>query len=458
VLATALFDRPSFRSCVAHGIVLGDDGAKMSKSRKNYPDVNEVFDRDGSDAMRWFLMASPILRGGNLVVTEQGIREGVRQAVLPLWNTWYFLSLYANAAGRVGTVRTDSRNVLDRYVLAKTAALVDGVTAALEVHDIAGACEQVRDHAEVLTNWYVRRSRERFWDGDADAIDTLHTVLEATARVAAPLLPLTMETVWQGLTGGRSVHLADWPVRDELPHDDDLVAAMDRVRQVASAALSLRKARNLRVRLPLSRLTVAAADAARLEPFADVLRDEVNVKEVVLTDDVAAYGRFEVAVNARACGPRLGGDTQKVIRAVKAGEWTAGADGTVEAGGITLLPGEFTERLVAADASGTAALPGNTGLVVLDTAVTPELAREGLGRDVVRLVQQARRDAGLEVSDRITLTLEAPEAVVDAVSEHETFVAGEVLASAVSYGPVPEPTLVGTVSDGHEVKVLVTRI
>jgi isoleucyl-tRNA synthetase len=458
VLATALFDRPAFLSCVAHGIVLGDDGAKMSKSRQNYPDVTEVFERDGSDAMRWFLMASPILRGGNLVVTEQGIREGVRQAILPLWNTWYFLSLYANAAGRVGVVRTDSINVLDRYVLAKTAALVDGVTAAMEVHDIAGACERVRDHAEVLTNWYVRRSRERFWDGDADAIDTLHTVLEVTARVAAPLLPLTMEKVWQGLTAGRSVHLTDWPSGDELPHDDALVAAMDRVRQVASAALSLRKARGLRVRLPLARLTVAAPDAATLAPFADILRDEVNVKEVGLTDDVAAYGRFEVAVNARACGPRLGGDTQKVIRAVKAGEWTANPDGTVEAGGITLLPGEFTERLVATDATRTAALPGNTGLVVLDTVVTPELAREGLGRDVVRLIQQARRDAGLEVSDRITLTLDAPEPVVDAVSEHETFVAGEVLATSVRYGPVPEPTLVGTVSDGHEVRVLVTRL
>jgi isoleucyl-tRNA synthetase len=197
----------------------------------------------------------------------------------------------------------------------------------------------VRDHAEVLTNWYVRRSRERFWDGDADAIDTLHTVLEVTARVAAPLLPLTMEKVWQGLTGGRSVHLTDWPSPGELPHDDALVAAMDRVRQVASAALSLRKARGLRVRLPLARLTVAATDAATLQPFADILGDEVNVKDVVLTDDVAAYGRFEVAVNARACGPRLGGDTQKVIRAVKAGEWTANPDGTVEAGGITLLPG-----------------------------------------------------------------------------------------------------------------------
>jgi isoleucyl-tRNA synthetase len=457
VLATALFDRPAFRSCVAHGIVLGDDGAKMSKSRKNYPDVTEVFERDGSDAMRWFLMASPILRGGNLIVTEQGIREGVRQAILPLWNTWYFLSLYAGAAGRSGRVRTDSAHVLDRYVLAKTASLVDAVTSALEVHDIAGACALLRDHAEVLTNWYVRRSRDRFWGGEADAIDTLHTVLEVTARVAAPLLPLTMERLWQGLTGGRSVHLTDWPRADELPHDHALVAAMDRVRQVASAALSLRKARGLRVRLPLATLTVAAADAEVLAPFADVLRDEVNVKQVVLTTQVDAHGRFEVAVNARACGPRLGGDTQKVIRAVKSGEWTANPDGTVTAAGIDLLPGEFTERLVAVDPAETAALPGSTGLVVLDTTVTPDLAQEGLAKDVVRLVQQARRDAGLAVSDRIALTLEGPDVVVAAVRAHEAFLAGEVLATSVAFGPVPEPALEGAATDGLAVRIGLAR-
>jgi isoleucyl-tRNA synthetase len=465
VLATALFDRPSFRSCVAHGIVLGDDGQKMSKSLRNYPDVNEVFDRDGSDAMRWFLMASPILRGGNLAVTEQGIREGVRQAILPLWNTWYFLSLYAGAAGRSGATRTDSTHVLDRYVLARTAALVDELTAAMDVYDIAGACERVRDHAEALTNWYVRRSRDRFWAGDPAAIDTLHTVLEVTCRLAAPLLPLTTENIWQGLTGGRSVHLADWPGPGELPHDPALVAAMDRVRQVASSALSLRKAGRLRVRLPLARLTVAAADADLLAPFTDILADEVNVKDVVLTQDVAAYGRFEIAVNARACGPRLGGDTQKVIRAVKAGEWEARADGTVLAGGIELLPGEYTERLVpagGADAdTATTALPGNTGLVALDTAVTPELAAEGTARDVVRVVQQARRDAGLDVSDRVTLTIDGAEAVLDAVRAHEGFVAGEVLAVAVSYRPVAEPTLVGAVAgaDGGpaDVRVLVAR-
>jgi isoleucyl-tRNA synthetase len=235
---------------------------------------------------------------------------------------------------------------------------------------------------------------------------------------------------------------------------------MERVRQVASAALSLRKARGLRVRLPLAALTVAAADAGTLAPFADILRDEVNVKEVVLTEDVAAHGRFEVAVNARVCGPRLGGDTQKVIRAVKAGEWSAEPDGTVIAAGITLQPGEFTERLVAVDAERTAALPGNTGLVLLDTVVTPELAAEGTARDVVRVVQQARRDAGLDVSDRIALVLEAPEAVGEAVRAHEAFVAGEVLATTVTYGQVGSPASQGavTAADGTstQVKVQVT--
>ncbi|HEY2204050.1 MAG TPA: isoleucine--tRNA ligase [Pseudonocardia sp.] len=462
VLATALFDRPSFSSCIAHGIVLGDDGLKMSKSRQNYPAVTEVFDRDGSDAMRWFLMASPILRGGNLVVTEQGIREGVRQAILPLWNTWYFLALYANAAGTEGRTRTDSAHVLDRYVLAKTAELVEAVTEAQDRYGIADACALVRDHAEVLTNWYVRRSRERFWDGDQDAIDTLHTVLEVTCRVAAPLLPLTTEAIWRGLTGGRSVHLRDWPALDELPGDAALVAGMDRVRQVASAAQSLRKASKLRVRLPLSTLTVAAADARVLEPFTDILADEVNVRTVELSDDVQRYGRFELTVNARVCGPRLGGDTQKVIRAVKAGEWQQDADGTVTAAGIELLPGEFSERLVPGEAVAgaslaTAALPGNTGLVVLDTEVTPELAEEGLAKDVVRLVQQARREADLDVSDRVTVTLDASEEVLRAVRAHEAFLAGEVLADAVRYAEVAEPTLVGSVTGDAAVTVRVVR-
>ncbi|HKN97839.1 MAG TPA: class I tRNA ligase family protein, partial [Pseudonocardiaceae bacterium] len=459
VLATALFDRPAFRNCVAHGIVLGDDGQKMSKSRHNYPDVNEVFARDGSDAMRWFLMASPILRGGNLIVTERGIRDAVRQAVLPLWNSWYFLALYANAAGRDGVTRTDSEHVLDRYILAKTHDLVADVTAAMDEYDLSGACFAIRDFLEVLTNWYVRRSRDRFWAGDADAIDTLHTVLETACRVAAPLLPLTTEAVWRGLTGERSVHLTDWPAADALPGNDALVSVMDEVRRVCSAALSLRKANKLRVRLPLARLVVAAPDADRLADFVELIADEVNVKQVALTTDVAAHGHFDLVVNARACGPRLGADTQKVIRAVKAGEWSTTSSGVVVAAGIELLDGEYERKLVATDPGATAALPGGNGLVVLDTTVTDELAAEGVARDVVRAVQQARRDAGLDVSDRITVTLAVDDAVGDAVRAHEEFLRSETLANDVAYVPAGgvDADTTATVGDGATVGVVVAR-
>ncbi|MFD2422539.1 isoleucine--tRNA ligase [Amycolatopsis pigmentata] len=456
VLATALFDRPAFRTCVSHGIVLGSDGQKMSKSLRNYPDVNEVFDRDGSDAMRWYLMASPILRGGNLIVTDKGIRDAVRQAVLPLWNSYYFLALYANAEGVEGHWRTDSRHVLDRYILAKTNELVTDVQSSLDTCDVAGACLTVRDFLEVLTNWYVRRSRDRFWAGEQDAIDTLHTVLEVVCRTTAPLLPLTTESVWRGLTGGRSVHLTDWPLVDELPADVSLVRTMDRVRQACSSALFLRKANKLRVRLPLARLVVAAADAESLEPFTDIIADEVNVKAVELTTDVAAHGGFEVVVNARAAGPRLGRDVQKVIKAVKAGEWSTSPEGAVVAAGIELVDGEYERRLVAKDSGAAAELPDSSGLVLLDTEVTAELAGEGLARDLVRVIQQARRDAKLDVADRIELVVDLPEDVVTAVRPHEEFICRETLAVSLQYRDIPDG-FGGTVGDGVKVTVGVTK-
>ncbi|WP_280334671.1 isoleucine--tRNA ligase [Nocardia wallacei] len=436
VLSTALFDRPAFKSVVAHGIVLGDDGLKMSKSKGNYPDVNEVFDRDGSDAMRWFLMASPVLRGGNLIVTERGIREGVSHALRPLWNAWTFLQLYAS---KPGVWRTDSPHVLDRYILAKLAAAREVMTEALEVYDIAGACDELRTFADALTNWYVRRSRSRFWDEDRDAIDTLHTVLEVTTRLAAPLMPLLTEVIWRGLTGGRSVHLTDWPAATELPKDPELVSAMDEVRAVCSTALSLRKAQHLRVRLPLSELTIAAPDADRLAPFTDLVADEVNVKRVDLTTDVAAHGRFELVVNARAAGPRLGKTVQTVIKAVKAGEWTESPAGVVSAAGVELLPEEYTQRLVAAEPESTAALPGNAGLVVLNSEVTEELEAEGWARDLIRDLQETRKSLGLDVSDRITLVLDVPAAHKQWAETHRDLIAGEVLASTLTFGdPGPD--------------------
>jgi isoleucyl-tRNA synthetase len=437
VLATALFDRPAFASCVSHGIILGNDGAKMSKSLRNYPDVNEVFDTFGSDAMRWFLMASPVLRGGNLIVTEQGIREGVRQAILPLWNCWYFFALYANAEAYQATRSVRAENVLDRYILAKTRAAVTEIGGLLDVYNIGAACQALRDHLEVVTNWYIRRSRSRFWAGEPAALDTLWTVLETVGRAAAPLLPLTTEAIWRGLTGGSSVHLEDWPDVSDFPADEELTGAMDLVRTVCSAALGLRKAHQLRVRLPLASLTIAHPDATSLAPFTGLIADEVNVKTVELAEDPASLGRFELAVNPRVLGPRLGAQVQQVIRAVKAGEWTQDGD-AILAAGVRLEPGEYDLKLAAADAASTSALPGNAGLIALDLAVTPELAAEGTARDVVRVVQQARRDAGLDVSDRIRLTVGADGEVADAVRGHAGFVTAETLATTLEVRPAAE--------------------
>jgi isoleucyl-tRNA synthetase len=474
ILASALFDRPAFSTCVSHGIVLGSDGQKMSKSLRNYPDVREVFDRDGADAMRWFLMQSPILRGGNLIVTEQGIRDGVRQVIIPLWNTWYFFSLYANAmaGGYDATFRTDSSDVLDRYILAKTRQYVAAMTQQLDDYEVANACDSTRAFLDVLTNWYVRRSRERFWaTGESDpavahqAFDTLATVLEVLCRTTAPLLPLTTEEIWRGLTGGRSVHLTDWPEVDALPDDPTLVAAMDQVRDVCSAASALRKAGQLRTRLPLQRLTVVVPGADRLEPLADIVASEVNVRDVVLVDvtDPAAeqFGVTErLTVNARAAGPRLGRDVQAAIRGSKSGDWSVRADGTVVAGGLELREGEYTLERVAGDREGattaTGLLPGG-GFVVLDTEVTPELAAEGLARDVIRAVQQARREAVLDVSDRIRLVVGGSDAVAAAVRTHEALVAGETLAASVELVPdaggAPVP-----VGDGDRLTVQVHRL
>ncbi len=440
ILATALFDKPAFRTCVSHGIVLGNDGQKMSKSLRNYPDVTEVFDRDGSDAMRWFLMASPILRGGNLIVTEQGIREGVRQVLLPLWNAYTFLALYAP---KKGTWRTDSTHVLDRYILAKLAVLRDDLTVALDECDISRACDQLRQFTEALTNWYVRRSRSRFWDEDADAIDTLHTVLEVTSRLAAPLLPLITEVIWRGVTGERSVHLSDWPQSDVLPADPQLVADMDLVREVASTGSSLRKAKKLRVRLPLPKLTVAVDDPGRLAAFADLISDELNVKAVELTDDIAAHGRFELTVNARVAGPRLGKDVQAAIKAVKAGDGVVNADGTLTAGPAVLLPEEFSARLVAADPEFTAALPDGAGLVVLDGNVTPELEAEGWAKDRIRELQELRKTTGLEVSDRISVTMAVPADKLAWAQTHRDLIAQEILATTFEFGETADGADIG---------------
>ncbi len=431
VLATALFDRPAFANCVSHGIVLGDDGRKMSKSLNNYPDPRGMLDIYGADAMRWYLLSSPILRGADFAVSEAGMRDTVRQVILPFWNAYYFLTLYANAAGVSGSVRTDYTDVLDRYVIGELNRLVAEVTADMDNYDLFGACASILTFVDTLTNWYIRRSRERFWNGDQDAIDTLHTALVTLSQVAAPLLPLVSEHIYLGLTGvdqsEASVHLTEWPSADTFPVDPELHDGMAYVRDACSTLLSLRKANGLRVRLPLASAVLAVPDVDLIRPHLAIVGDELNVKSVELTDEVDRFGVKELVLNPKVFGRRLGADTQKVIKAHKAGEWEI-ADDRAIVGGIELLPGEFDFRLVSSGEGAVATLKSHEGLVVLDTTVTPELEKEGLARDLIRQVQQARRDADLDVSDRIDLRIAAPADEIAALESHRDLVMGETLA------------------------------
>jgi isoleucyl-tRNA synthetase len=278
----------------------------------------------------------------------------------------------------------------------------------------------------------------------------LHTVLEVTARLAAPLLPLTTEIIWRGITGERSVHLSDWPAPGQLPADTALVDAMDQVREVCSVASSLRKAKKLRVRLPLPKLIVAVDNPERLAPFADLIADELNVKAVELTDDIDSYGRFELTVNARVAGPRLGKDVQAAIKAVKAGEGVANADGTLTAGPAVLQPGEYSSRLVAADPEYTAPLPGGAGLVVLDATLTPELEAEGWAKDRIRELQELRKSAGLDVSDRVSVTMSVPAQRAEWAAAHRDLIAGEILATSFEFGEASGGAEIG---DGVQVSI-----
>ena len=443
ILATALFDRPAFTNVISHGIVLGSDGQKMSKSLQNYPDVSEVLDRDGSDAMRWFLMSSPILRGGNLIVTEEGIRESVRQVLLPMWNAWHFFALYANSAQdgagyRAKPVSGDEvENPLDRYILAATGDLVRETTEALDAYEVSGACEALRRYSETLTNWYIRRSRTRFYEEDFAAYDVLYTCLETFARVAAPLLPLTAEEIWQGLTGERSVHLSDWPEPSEYLRDDRAVELMELTRQISSAGSGLRKQANRRVRQPLAKMTVVVPDADALAgTYQQIIADELNLKEVELLDaaqtDAEAWGiGQQLVVNARAAGPRLGKDVQHAIRGAKSGDWSV-QDGVVTAGGLELVEGEYTLSTTVSEELGDKAVTvletaAGGGFLVLDTEVTEELAAEGAARDMIRSIQQARKDADLQVSDRIATTVSAPAETISALEAHRELVTSETL-------------------------------
>lgn len=446
VMATALFDRPAFRNCVSHGIILGNDGRKMSKSLRNYPDVSGVYDSYGADAMRWFLLSSPVVRGGNLIVTEDGIRDTVRQVLLPLWNAYYFFGLYAGTCNKgagylAKPIGTDTPvadlPVMDRYLLARTHDLVEATAAANDEFDIPAACQLVREYLDLLTNWYVRTSRQRFWDEDVRAFDTLYTALETLTRVAAPLLPMLSEEIWRGLTGGESVHLTDYPQAVQSWADPELIDVMDEVRRVVSGAHALRKAEKIRVRQPLRRLTVVSELAPQMGDYRDLIGSEVNIKEVQLLvpSESGLEVSEEITLNPRAFDPAVRRQTSRLFAAAKSGQWEKRGEGVafpgveVDGEAVVLAPEQFTlTTAVSAEDGQVASVLSSGSFIVLDTTLDEQLEAEGYARDLVRSIQDARKAARLHIADRIRLRLQLPQDRLATAAAFEQMIAAETLA------------------------------
>ncbi len=436
VLGTALHGKPAFKNCVCTGLLMADNGQKLSKKLKNYPDPNGVLDTMGSDALRWFLVSSPVLRGGNVAVDKEGkeIAKAARKALIPLWNAFYFFCLYANAEGVKAHMTTSSPDVLDRYILSKLKALVDTMTKAMDSYDMMTACQESADFLEILNNWYIRRSRARFWDGtDQAAFDTLYTVLVTLSQILAPLMPFMTEYVYKSLTGGESVHLTDWTTAETLTEDKELVQRMDLVRAVCSTAKAVREEKKLRNRLPLASMTVAGEQVDELAPFVDIIKDEINVKEVGFEKNIDVLATHFLYLKTPLIGKRLGPYMGAIMAASKTNEWTVREDGTLFIGGQVLNADEFELRLVLKDGIDGMALPDNTAVVQLDSRIYPELEKEGIARDFVRLVQTARKEKDFDVSDRITVTYVAStELVKEALSIHNDYITEQVLAQTLT--------------------------
>ncbi len=393
--------------------------------------------------MRWFLLSSSVLRGQDAIVDRASITDALKRVINPIWNAYYFLTLYGNADAIKGSLSSASSNLLDRYILAKTQALIESTTDSFDAYDLYGAATAIEEYLDALTNWYIRRSRDRFWreapnraSDDEDklaAYNTLHSALYYLTTVAAPLLPMTTEYIFRAITGERSVHLTDWPHREALPRDVALVEEMDLVREACSQAHSIRKAQGLRARLPLRSLTIATPGAQRLAPFVDLIASETNVKEVRLVTETASHATETLTIIPREIGPRLGQRTQSVINAAKAGEWSKDEKGNITAGGIALRQGEYKLTVSVVSTKASRPLFDRMGVVTLDIITTPELEAEGTARDFVRAVQNERKAADFQITDHIevTVTMSPDSALLAPIRQWRDYICAQTLAGSL---------------------------
>lgn len=438
VLGTALHNKPAFKNCICTGLLMAEGGQKLSKRLKNYPDPNEVLETIGSDVLRWFLVSSPVLKGGNLAVDKEGkeIAKAARVALIPLWNAFYFFTLYANAEGYQAKEVSSSNEAIDNYILSKLKRLSRIVKQGLDTYDVSMATNEVSSFMEILNNWYIRRTRDRFWAGDKQAFDVLYTVLVNLSKILAPLMPFVSEYVFKTLTGEESVHLTDYPLLEQIRLDEKLVSEMDFLQDLCSAGKFIREEKNLRNRLPLQSLTVVGDNLGFIgTQYQDIIKDELNVKEVKLDNNLANYAEKTVYLYTPLLGKALGKEMGPVMGAYKQGKWQLNADGTLSIAGQTLTADLFEVRLNMKEGVAGQSFAENKAVVTLDTNVTGDLRREGMARDFVRLVQQLRKDKDFNISDRIELCYATDNTeLAKALADNKSYLADQVLAVKITDG------------------------
>ncbi|MBR0154626.1 MAG: isoleucine--tRNA ligase [Treponema sp.] len=454
VLAAQLFDKPAFKNCIVNGIVLASDGRKMSKSLRNYTDPVEAINKFGADAIRLFLMHSAVVKADEIRYSDEGVRDVLKSIIIPLWNSYSFFVTYANIDKITCTGHEfDSKlpsNPLDRWLLSVTQSLIKKVTEAMEQYDLSGAIDPIVDFIDQLNNWYIRRSRRRFWksENDADkkeAYEALYVALKTFAKVAAPFVPFITEEMWQNLKTDEdkeSVHLEDYPVYNEKFHDENLEFKMSTVQKAISMGRSLRNQFNLKNRQPLASVALVTRKAEEktvLQEMLDSIKEELNVKNVVFHDREDELVEYKAKANFKVLGKELGGLMKEAASQIASLANNAiqsildGSKFTIDVGGKSV---DLTEDKIIVDRiekEDVKVINEGTLTVGLDTKITDELKKEGYVRDLVRGIQALRKDSGFEVTDRIKLTVGGDAELEAAYTMFEDFIKNETLAVSSAF-------------------------
>lgn len=437
VLSTALFDRPPFQNCICHGVILDENSEKLSKRLGNYLSPTVIFDKYGADSMRAFMGASTVMKGNELNIDKEGtvFKDTVRLFLKPIWNSYHFFCMYATADNINAELSFAPKHIMDMYILAKTKQLVEDIKVSLDNYDVPKAYASIETFFDILNNWYIRRNRNRFWksekdDAKIDAYNTLYTVLNIICRTISPLVPHISEVIYQGIECNDriSVHLQDFPDVSNIDDTSDLVSDMDKVRNICTVAHSIRNKQNIRIRQPLREIQIIGSSYAHLSNYSELICDELNIKQASFITEIGDLADLKLNLNFKSLGAKYGKRVKEIIVASKQGKWQKIANDKIEIAQVTLADEEFDLLLVPKDNDAMSALPEQDALVGLDINLDDTLIKEGIARDIVRIIQQERKDADLNITDRITLQLKTDSTnIISAITEYTDYIKEQTL-------------------------------